>query len=137
MISPDGLWTVTEQVAPSGPSTVTVPPGQTASVKSPPVELVIVMVNVWDAHAGGTAVLQMMVPFALNPITWVPVGQEVPAALLGSWRSGRTCSSCRAGGTLRACGACGACGTCGAGCALRPDRSGLVPRDRCLVVLTV
>jgi hypothetical protein len=45
-ISPDGLWTVTEQVAPSGPFIVTVPPGQTASVNNPPVELVIVNVNV-------------------------------------------------------------------------------------------
>jgi hypothetical protein len=82
-ISPDGLWTVTEQVAPSGPFIVSVPPGQTASLNNPPVELVIVNVNVWDAHAGVTVVLQMMVPFALKPITWVPVGQEVPAALLG------------------------------------------------------
>ena len=66
VISPDGLWTVTEQVAPSGPFIVTVPPGQTALVNNPPVELVIVNVNVWDAHAGGAAVLQMMVPFALK-----------------------------------------------------------------------
>lgn len=60
--------TVTEQLGPSGPFTVTCPPGQAASVNSVPVELVIVMLNVCDAHVG-VGVLQMMVPSGLNPIT--------------------------------------------------------------------
>ena len=112
-ISPDGLWTVTEQVAPSGPFIVSVPPGQTASLNNPPVELVIVNVNVWDAHAGVTVVLQMMVPFALKPITWVPVGQEVPAALLGPGGPGWVLPVCSAGCTWRP---------------LRPGRAGVTLR---------